>query len=178
MPVEFGDPAYGWNNFGGFTMQSGQTIRMGLMWPGDAGPVYLSASSLTIPTTLTRESSIREIKAGPSPYNRSTTEWITVTATSTEEWIEDILISYLGTNAADDIIGGSHGIVPPAWRYHVIAGPAGRLVGWLKVAPPLPGQPIPLIGAAHDDHTVHADVDLDDGSDDPRELAELLSARL
>jgi hypothetical protein len=178
MPVEFGEPAYGWNNFGGFTMMSGQTIRMGLMWPGDAGPVYLSASSLTIPTTLVRESSTREIKFGPSPYTRSTTEWITVTATSTEERIDDILISYLATNAADDIIGGSHDIVLPAWRYQVIAASDGRLVGWLKSHPPRPGQPIPLIGAAHDDHTLHADVDLDEGSDDPRELAELLSARL
>lgn len=178
MPVELGDPAYGWNNFGGFTLLSGQTIRMGLMWPGDAGPVYLSASSLTIPTTLERGPSTREIKFGPSPYNSSTTEWITVTATSTEEWIKDILISYLATNAADDIIGGSHDIVLPAWRYHVIAASTGRLVGWLKVQPPLPGQPIPLIAAASDDHTLHTDVDLDDGSDDPRELAELLSARL
>jgi hypothetical protein len=178
MPVEFGEPAYGWNNFGGFTMQSGQTIQMGLMWPGDAGPVYLSASSLTIPTTLVRGSSTREIKFGPSPYTRSTTELITVTATSTEQWIDDIVISYLGTNAADDIIGGSHDIVPPAWRYHVIAAGDGRLVGWLQAHPRRPGQPIPLIGAAGDDHTLHLDVDLDDGSDDPRELAELLSARI
>jgi hypothetical protein len=173
--MDAGVQVLGWGEFGGFNIISGQTIRMGLTWPGDAGPVYLTAACLTQPSTLVRESSSRDVGPGVE-YTYQTTEWITVTATSSYELVNDIVLSYFGTHAADDIIGGSHDVVPRL-KYHVI-GVKGQLVGWHKVAPPLPGRPVPIIGPAREGHTLHTDVELDGEPDDPSELAQLLAGML
>jgi hypothetical protein len=176
MTAGTGDQVFGWGEFGGFNVQSGQTIRMGLTWPGDAGPVYLTAASLTVPSTLVRISSTRDLAHG-TQYSYQTTEWITVTATSTETWIRDIVLSYLGTYRADNIIGREEEIVRPSWLYQVIAI-EGRVVGWLKGKPPLPGQPVARIEPVHDGHTLHPDIALDGEGDDAAATADLLSGRL
>jgi hypothetical protein len=174
--MDAGVQVLGWGEFGGFNIISGQTIRMGLSWPGDAGPVYLTAASLTQPSTLVRESSSRDVGPGVAPYRYQTTEWITVTATSSYGLVNDIVLSYFGTHAADDIIAEAHEVVS-VLRYHVIAV-AGRVVGWRKVTPPVPGRPVPLIGPARDGHTLHSDIEIDGEPDDPNDLAQLLTGQL
>lgn len=167
-------PAYGWGTYGPYAVQSGQSIRLGLTWPGDPGPIYLTTSSGTVPSTLVRQDAARDLAAYEG-YASATTEWITVTATSPWPWIEDIGISYLGTYQADDSrIIEDHGdvIVPP--RFHVIAQ-QGRAVGWVKVHPPLPGQPIPVIAPVSDGHTLHLDIEIDDADGDAAARAERLS---
>jgi hypothetical protein len=176
MTAGTGDQVFGWGEFGGFNLQSGQTIRMGLSWPGDAGPVYLTAASLTVPSTLVRESSSRDLNPGTQD-SYQTTEWITVTATSSSGWVKDIVLSYFATYKANNIIGGDHEVVAPGWLYHVIAI-EGRVLAWLRVKPPLPGQPVPLIMPARDGHTLHRDIAIDGDSDDPAATADLLSGRL
>jgi hypothetical protein len=174
--MDAGDQVFGWGEFGGFNIISGQTIRMGLSWPGDAGPVYLTAASLTQPSTLVRENSSRDVGPGLAPYRYQTTEWITVTATSSYGLVNDIVLSYFGTYQADDIIGSDHEVVP-ILRYHVIAA-IGQIVGWRKVMPPVPGRPVPIIGPARAGHTLHPDIEIDGAPDDPNELAQLLAAQL
>ncbi len=158
-------PAFGWGLYGAFSVESGQTIRMGLTWAGDPGPVYLSVSAGIIPSTLTRGQSTRELSA-QTGYSYATTEWITVTATSSLGWIDDIGLSYFATHDGADFIDLEHEIVVPQLRYHAIEAD-GRVVAWVKAepagpsAPPSAGRPIPVIGAAQSDHTLHLDLQLD-----------------
>ena len=165
-------PAYGWGPYDAYAMRSGTTVRMGLTWAGTPGPVFLTVSAGTIPSTLVREHPTRDLIAHPG-YSYVTTEWITVTATSTYDWIEDIGLGYLGTYESQDdrIIEVEHDLVVP--RFHVIAV-RGRAVAWVRARPPVPGQPRPVIAAANDDHVLHLDVEIEDVSD-AEAKAQLLS---
>ena len=168
-------PAYGWGVYGTYSVQSGQTIRMGLTWAGDPGPVFLTVSAGIIPSTLVREHPTRDLGARAG-YAYITTEWITVTATSTYSWVEGIGVSYLGTYQAQDnrIIEEHHDVVRPP-RYHVVAV-EGRAVAWVRAEPSAPGHPMPAIAPAHSQHTLHLDIEIDDDGADADRIAALLSS--
>ncbi len=151
MTASTWDPAYGWGTYGAFSIQSGQTVRMGLTWAGDPGPVFLTTTGGTLPSTVIREHPTREFKHDPSDgYAYETTEWITVTATGPDRWVEEVGLSYLGTYQADDrrTIAIHDDVIPISLRYHVIAVD-GRVLAWVRMPPapqpPQPPAPMPVI---------------------------------
>jgi hypothetical protein len=168
--------AYGWGPYDAYAMRSGTTVRMGLTWAGDPGPVFLTVSAGIIPSTLIREHPTRDLTAHTG-YAYVTTEWITVTATSsTYGWVEGIGLGYLGTYQSQDdhIIEAHHDLIQPP-RFHVIAE-RGRAVAWVQNVPVVPGHPHPrpVIAPVGDDHTLHLDVEIEDAPDSDAR-AELLS---
>jgi hypothetical protein len=166
--------AYGYGEFGAYAVMSGQSIRLGLTWAGDPGPVYLTTQCGTVPSTLVRAEPTREIGAREG-YAYITTEWITVTATSSWEWLTDVGVSYLSTYQADaSRIIEDHGDIVEPPRFHVIAQ-NGRVVGWVRVRPPVPGHPDPVIAPAIKGHTLHLDIEIEAEGDDAQATADRLS---
>jgi hypothetical protein len=157
---------------------------MGLTWAGDPGPVFLTTTGGTLPSTVIREHSTREFKNDPStPYAYETTEWITVTATGPDGWVEEVGLSYLGTYQADDrrTIAIHDDVIPISLRYHVIAVD-GRVLAWVRVpsAPRQPGQPapVPAIGPVRAGHALHTDVALDVVEAEAEAIAQRLTAAI
>jgi hypothetical protein len=150
-------PAYGSPVYGAYSVRSGVTVRMGLIWAADPGPVYLTVSAGIIPSSLVREHPTRELSTG-SPAHYETTEWITVTATSSTGWVEDIGLSYFGTYDAEEIRGAQHHVVAQP-SYHLVAA-EGRVLALVRAAPLSAAAPRPILAAVTDGHTAHLDVRL------------------
>jgi hypothetical protein len=149
---------------------------MGLSWAGDPGPIYLTVTSEAIPSTLLRADPTRELAFNTDPryVDYQTTEWITVTATSSSlPWIEDVTLSYFYTVEARDLIGEHEEAIVPL-RYHVI-GFEGQIVGWVRALPFAPGQPRPVIGPVVEGHVLHLDVEIAEEAEDTAALARSLA---
>jgi hypothetical protein len=172
------DPVYAASRIGAtYALGSGSSARMGFSWAGDPGPIYLTVTSESIPSTLLRADPTRELAFNTDPryVDYDTTEWITVTATSSSlPWIEDITLSYFYTSEARDLIGELEKAIVPL-RYHVI-GFEGQLVGWVRAVPVAPGQPRPVIAPVVDGHLLHLDVEIAEAAEDTAALVRSLTA--
>jgi hypothetical protein len=170
-------PAVGSPKFGSYSVNSGVTVKMGLVWGFDPGPIYLTASCETIPSYLEREHPTRELSAPKIWYDYETTEWITVTATSSTGGVDGISLSYIATAAAEHNIDFIHETVHTAGAYHVVAD-EGRAVAWVRAVVPVAGAPVPVIAPSVEGHTLHLDVEIDGDESDSVALAELLGAAI
>jgi hypothetical protein len=174
------DPVYAASRIGAtYALRAGSSARIGFSWAGDPGPIYLTVSAGRIPSTLLRFDATRAMAFVPdSTYGAyETTEWITVTATSSSlPWIEDITLSYFYTVEATDQLGEHEEAIVPQ-RYHVI-GFEGQIVGWVRAVPVAPGQPRPVIAPVVEGHTLHLDVAIAGETGDTTELAALLAAAI
>ena len=111
------------------------------------------------------------------PTHDQTTEWITVTATTSEGWVEDITLSYFGVVNAWDVTAVQD--EPIVLRYHVIIDPQSLVIGWVRGKPLHPGAPTPSIGPAQDGHVRHLGVEIDHPSDAAADtVAALLAERI